>query len=400
MHLKFCILFEIKINLKVYERHFIFNLFHIMDDLEDSPRNANYFSAARNPFSPNLEDDTNLRISLFSPGKASTNLDIATTNSKPVNRNWRHFSFEAENVETFMDEEEQKPVCSQKQNISPFSLPAFISINNDPPPSTQSFLKNNTSSIENLDDQKIPESPTVGPLLYKVTLENPDLYGKVYSSQEISTDTENKRVPATSLTLKRFNSLAHFKTLNQTSTDQTKLYKKRSLKRTKIHKDKNAKRRSDLLAALRLKKPKKRKNSNILTNSCNCTNSKCLKLYCGCFKNNNRCGNECSCVGCENDEEHFPSNDEHKKQLLTELNIKRSKRLYNDSNAHTGETVKVRIFSENYSVLGCRCQKSNCSKKYCECFSNNAFCSKSCECRNCLNFKQISTSVKKENIIL
>lgn len=32
--------------------------------------------------------------------------------------------------------------------------------------------------------------------------------------------------------------------------------------------------------------------------SCNCKNSKCLKLYCECFRNKGYCGNSCNCIGC------------------------------------------------------------------------------------------------------
>lgn len=34
---------------------------------------------------------------------------------------------------------------------------------------------------------------------------------------------------------------------------------------------------------------------------------------------------------------------------------------------------------------GCRCKKTKCLKKYCECFHANVFCSKNCKCVNCKN---------------
>ena len=35
--------------------------------------------------------------------------------------------------------------------------------------------------------------------------------------------------------------------------------------------------------------------------------------------------------------------------------------------------------------LKCHCKKSKCLKFYCECFSNQLFCGKDCECENCSN---------------
>jgi len=37
---------------------------------------------------------------------------------------------------------------------------------------------------------------------------------------------------------------------------------------------------------------------------CNCKNSKCLKLYCHCFRAGKYCTHECLCVSCKNKEEY------------------------------------------------------------------------------------------------
>jgi hypothetical protein len=34
--------------------------------------------------------------------------------------------------------------------------------------------------------------------------------------------------------------------------------------------------------------------------TCNCKNSKCLKLYCECFRQGKMCGPGCSCRNCQN----------------------------------------------------------------------------------------------------
>jgi hypothetical protein len=45
------------------------------------------------------------------------------------------------------------------------------------------------------------------------------------------------------------------------------------------------------------------KNSSSLRRSCNCKNSKCLKLYCECFSTGEYCKN-CNCIGCHNNIEY------------------------------------------------------------------------------------------------
>jgi hypothetical protein len=52
-------------------------------------------------------------------------------------------------------------------------------------------------------------------------------------------------------------------------------------------------------------------NQNFVTETqsnkicCNCKKSRCLKLYCECFRNNQVCSG-CNCVACLNTDEHNP----------------------------------------------------------------------------------------------
>ena len=88
---------------------------------------------------------------------------------------------------------------------------------------------------------------------------------------------------------------------------------------------------------------------------CNCKKSKCLKLYCECFSNQLYCSKECECQNCAN----------------VQLNSKRLQMLRQEINFKKGE------------VRGCRCTKSGCQKKYCDCFNRGVPCGSHCSCENC-----------------
>ena len=90
---------------------------------------------------------------------------------------------------------------------------------------------------------------------------------------------------------------------------------------------------------------------------CTCSKSGCSKKYCICFSNDRYC-QDCDCQNCEN------------KPKPSEQNLEKS----NNINAHINQK------------LSCNCTKSNCMKKYCECYKKNVRCTSFCRCILCNNF--------------
>ena len=98
-------------------------------------------------------------------------------------------------------------------------------------------------------------------------------------------------------------------------------------------------------------------NNNILTFQkyklcCSCTKTKCIKKYCECFANKRFC-KDCKCQDCLN---KFDINNNCSNQYLNENEI-----------------------------INCTCSKSNCNKKYCDCYKSRVKCNEKCRCVNCMN---------------
>jgi hypothetical protein len=96
--------------------------------------------------------------------------------------------------------------------------------------------------------------------------------------------------------------------------------------------------------------------------ACRCAMTRCLKLYCSCFRDGRPCGPQCNCRGCKND-------------LDREANCE-----WIAAEAHRQTQL-----SKKRKTDGCNCKAARCLKKYCVCFRAGRQCDSSCQCISCAN---------------
>ena len=99
-------------------------------------------------------------------------------------------------------------------------------------------------------------------------------------------------------------------------------------------------------------------NNNISSKiKCTCSKTGCMKKYCACFANGVPCDG-CDCKNCEN--------------LGNEI----EKKIY--------PIIENNHINKGQRVI-CNCTKSNCMKKYCECYKQGFNCNSLCRCVECKN---------------
>lgn len=126
--------------------------------------------------------------------------------------------------------------------------------------------------------------------------------------------------------------------------------------------------------------PPRRKVSTHGPLPCRCGKTRCLKLYCMCFRHDQRCTSACECTDCHNDGAH-----EEARMLAVRFARMNSKDAFAGTGLEAqGQTVQ-REDGAARTVYGCRCKQSQCRKKYCQCFAAGLVCGANCICVGCRN---------------
>ena len=122
-------------------------------------------------------------------------------------------------------------------------------------------------------------------------------------------------------------------------------------------------------------------NENKIKNiGCNCKNSGCLKRYCECFTRMKYCDSNCQCKNCFNKIEH----EKERGEAIQNYMMK--------------SPISFKKLNLDVSNLTCFCKKSNCLKKYCECFQLGMKCTSNCKCIDCKNKNNTEKKLFEVNI--
>lgn len=60
--------------------------------------------------------------------------------------------------------------------------------------------------------------------------------------------------------------------------------------------------------------------------------------------------------------------------------------------------LKLKPKNTTSKTIKCKCSKSKCDARYCDCFSHGQVCSLDCSCINCLNIHQEKHEVRPSSV--